>query len=227
MEKEVRCIGSQDAEVRVMGYSRNIEGYGIVFNSESRDLGGFTEVILPEAVEGVLERSDVFALLNHSIDKGVLARSTNGKGTLHLESDEKGVSYAFEAPHTALGDEVVEGVKRGDIRTSSFSFSCDKGQKWEKRGDGTWLRTITKFDNIFDVSPVYREAYEDTVVALRSLDKLKSTLGNSANEKDTKPDVATTTPEPIVKDTEVRTTISDRERELRQLNNLYKSKNNK
>ena len=36
--------------------SRNVSGYAIVFNSESKDLGGFNEVILPSALEGVLER---------------------------------------------------------------------------------------------------------------------------------------------------------------------------
>lgn len=54
--------------------SRNVSGYAIVFNSESKDLGGFNEVILPSALEGVLERSDVLCLLNHNEDKGVLAR---------------------------------------------------------------------------------------------------------------------------------------------------------
>ena len=36
--------------------SRIVEGYAIVFNSESRDLGGFTEVIEPTALEGVLQQ---------------------------------------------------------------------------------------------------------------------------------------------------------------------------
>ncbi len=46
--------------------SRTVEGYAIVFNSESRDLGGFTEVIEPTALEGVLDNSDILCLLNHN-----------------------------------------------------------------------------------------------------------------------------------------------------------------
>jgi HK97 family phage prohead protease len=176
MEREVRCIDSTNSEIRLVKRTRRIEGYGIVFNKESKDLGGFTEIITPESIDGVLENSDVLALLNHEESKGLLARSTNGEGTLDLTIDKIGVKYGFESPDTVLGDEVLSGVRRGDIRTSSFSFACSKGQKWEKRSDGSYLRTITKFDEIFDVSPVYREAYADTTVAIRSLNNIKNEM---------------------------------------------------
>lgn len=174
MEKEVRTINPSDTEIRLVKRTRNVEGYGIVFNKESKDLGGFTEIVMPEAVDGVLENSDILALLNHDESKGVLARSTNGDGTLNLTIDKTGVKYSFEAPDTVLGDELLSGVRRGDIRTSSFSFIVSDGQKWEKRSDGSYLRTIVKFDEIYDVSPVYREAYADTTVAVRSLSKIKN-----------------------------------------------------
>jgi uncharacterized protein len=174
MEREIRCVDSANAEIRLVKRTRNVEGYGIVFNKESKDLGGFKEIIDSEAVDGVLESSDVLALLNHDESRGVLARSTNGEGTLSLIKDKTGVKYLFEAPDTVLGDEVLSSVRRGDIRTSSFAFSVSPGgQKWEKRSDGSYLRTITKFDAIYDVSPVYREAYADTTVAIRSLSEIK------------------------------------------------------
>lgn len=47
----------------------------------------------------------------------------------------------FEAPNTALGDELLEGLKRGDITSSSFAFTVGK-DNWEKREDGSYLRTI-------------------------------------------------------------------------------------
>lgn len=175
MEKEIRCIDSENSEIRLVKRTRKIEGYGIVFNKESKDLGGFKEMISPESVDNVLENSDVLALLNHDESKGVLARSTNGEGTLDLIVDKTGVKYSFEAPDTVLGDELLSGVRRGDIRTSSFAFSVSAdGQKWEKRSDDSYLRTITKFDAIYDVSPVYREAYADTTVAIRSLTNIKT-----------------------------------------------------
>jgi HK97 family phage prohead protease len=175
MEKEIRSILPTDAEVRATRRGRIISGRAIVFGKESKDLGGFTERIEPESVQGVIETSDVLALLNHDEARGVLARSTNGTGTLTLTVDQNGVNYEFEAPDTALGDEVLSGIRRNDIRTSSFAFKVDEaGDKWEKRSDGSYLRTITKFKNIYDVSPVYREAYQDTTAAVRSLVEIQT-----------------------------------------------------
>jgi HK97 family phage major capsid protein len=183
--KEVRNLETSQAEVRALKDSRTVEGYAIVFNSESRDLGGFNEVIKPEAVDGVLGNADVLALLNHDQSRGLLARSTNGEGTLDLSVDNKGVRYKFDAPKTALGDELLEGISRNDIRTSSFTFVVgDGGQKWEKRDDGTYLRTITSFANILDVSPVFREAYPDTTAARRSLEEVRSLEGAEDNKPD-------------------------------------------
>ena len=155
--------------------SRNISGYAIVFNSESKDLGGFKEIISPTALEGVLDRSDILCLLNHNEDKGVLARSNKGAGSLTLQIDEKGLRYSFNAPNTALGDELLEGLKRGDISASSFAFRVGK-DKWDKRSDGSYLRTICSIDEMFDVSPVYRAAYDATSVNVdtRGLDKMKA-----------------------------------------------------
>ena len=42
-----------------------------------------------------------------------------------------------------------------------------------KRADGSKLRIITQFEEISDISPCYDPAYEDTTVALRSLQSLK------------------------------------------------------
>ena len=45
----------------------------MVFDSLSNDLGGFNEIITRNALDGVIEKSDVFCLLNHDKSKGVLA----------------------------------------------------------------------------------------------------------------------------------------------------------
>lgn len=200
MDKEIRHLDYSEAEVRAVADSRIIEGYGIVFNSLSRDLGGFKEVILPEAVEGILEQSDIISVLDHNINRGVLARSINGSGSLQLTKDAKGVKYSFVAPSFDLGNEVLEGIKRGDIRGSSFAFKVnDSGQKWEKRSDGTYVRTITKFERIFDMSPVYTGAYQDTTVAVRSFDEFraKETEDNEVRE-DNKPTIENTTVESMI-----------------------------
>jgi uncharacterized protein len=167
--KETRNI--IDSEIKADD-SRLVEGYAVVFNSESRDLGGFTEIIEPNALDGVIESSDIFALLNHDNKRGILARSNKGKGSLLLEVDDKGLRYCFEAPKTALGDELLEGIKRGDITSSSFAFSVGE-DVWERRSDEPYLRHIKNIKAVYDVSPVYQPAYEETTVDTRGLDELK------------------------------------------------------
>ena len=166
-------VRSFNIELRDEAESRHIEGYGSVFNQRSVDLGGFTEIIAPGAFDGVIERSDVKCYLDHNPEKGILARSRNGKGSLSLELDERGLKYSFDAPHTNLGDEVVEGLKRGDYSQSSFAFTVES-ETWSKEEDGTYLRTINKIGGLYDVSIVANPAYEGTSVALRSLDAFKA-----------------------------------------------------
>ena len=170
--KEIRNIN--EPITRSGEDSRRVEGYALVFGCDSVDLGGFTERIAPGSLDGVLERSDVLCLLNHNEGRGVLARWRMGEGSLELDVDEKGLRYAFDAPATALGDELLEGLRRGDISASSFAFTVEDDQ-WAKTGDGQYIRTIKRFGELFDVSPVYRPAYNDTSVKAntRGLETLK------------------------------------------------------
>lgn len=162
--------------------SRKVEGYAIVFNSDSNDLG-FIEQIEPTALDNdTILRSDVFCWLNHDEKRGCLARSKNGKGSLKLTIDELGLRYEFEAPNTVLGDELLESIKRKDITSSSFAFTVAKGgDKWEKR-DGKYYRTITKINRLYDVSPVYTAAYDATSVNCRSFNEMKKIEEEKLNE---------------------------------------------
>lgn len=169
--KEIRYFG----EIRTIEdstESRKVEGYAVIFNSQSEDLG-FYETIEPSAItDEVIAKSDVFALLNHDNSRGILARSKRGKGSLKLLVDDRGLKYEFTAPNTVLGNELLEMLRRGDINQSSFAFTvASDGETWEKR-DGKYYRTITKIDRLFDVSPVYQPAYESTSVACRSFNDI-------------------------------------------------------
>lgn len=188
MSKERRYLpASAGAEIRATKDSRTVEGYAIVFGKESRDFGGWKEIIDSTALDGVLDNADVLALLDHNEQRGVLARYTAGSGSLALSVDDVGVKYRFEAPKFSVGEELLEGIERGDIRTSSFAFSvAEDGAKWEKQPDDSYIRRITKFRDIYDVSPVYREAYPDTSVAKRSLEEVRS--DDKPDGKNEKPD---------------------------------------
>lgn len=172
--------------------TRTVEGYAVVFNSQSEDLG-FFETIAPSAVTvDVINRSDVFALLNHNPDK-VLARCRYGEGSLSLSIDEKGLKYSFQAPNTELGNELIEHIRRGEIDSSSFAFivSADEGSEVWENINGTTHRTINKIECLCDVSPVWQPAYSATSVSARALEKLnqmeQEKLEQLENEKDIKP----------------------------------------
>lgn len=200
--KEIRNH-KENITFRNEGENRHIEGYAVVFNSLSKDLGGFFEVIDKRALDNVIEESDVYCLLNHNQERGLLARSKYGKGSLTLSIDERGLKYEFEAPKTGLGDELVEGLKRGDISTSSFAFTVGE-DCFEKRSDGTILRTIKSIDRLFDVSPVYSEAYPETSVDLRSYENFL---------KDMEKDIETRSEEEKEKEEEEKETETPNENE--------------
>ena len=174
MEKKIEIRNNPTGIVkRAEGDSRRVEGMAVVFDSWSEDLGGFREKIDPNALDGVIERSDVFALLDHRRDRGILGRCKRGdQVSLQLEVREDGLHYSFEAPETELGNEVLSCLERGEIDGSSFAFTVLE-DSWERVGD-EYQRTITKIDQLFDVSPVYSPAYPSTTCDLRGLDALKA-----------------------------------------------------
>lgn len=169
MNKEIRNY-SNAFEIE----NRNISGYGILFESESVDMG-FVEVIKRGAVtQEQLDNSDIFIYFNHN-DNEVLARSINGEGSVNLTVDEIGVKYEFEAPNTQRGDELLEHIKRGELFGSSFGFTLPidgSGERWEKR-DGKYYRTITKIDRVWEISPVFSPAYPNTSCQNRNTDKIQ------------------------------------------------------
>ena len=162
---------------------RTVEGYALLFDTPSDGLS-FTEVIERGALDGVIEKSDIFALLNHDQSRGILARSKNGIGTLSLTIDDLGLKYRFEAPRTALGDELLEYLRRGEVSESSFAFTVlPKNETWEQISDDVWKRTIHKFDALYDVSPVYDAAYSATSVNLRGKDEAQAAMLKAQQEK--------------------------------------------
>lgn len=171
--------------------NRHIEGYAIVFNSLSNDLGGFREIIEQGAItDELIKNSDILCLMNHDIKRGVLARSYQGRGSLKLDIDEHGLHYSFESPKTDLGDEVLEGIRRGDISKCSFAFVCGE-DNWTKDENGEYIRRVKKIKNLYDVSLVYHPAYEETEVKAdtRGLDELKAQEANNIVKENSESDM--------------------------------------
>lgn len=164
LERRNYGTGELKIEQRNESQVNTIIGHAAVFNSLSEDLGGFVEQISEGAFDNVLT-DDVRALFNHN-QNFVLGRTVSN--TLRLSVDEQGLRYEIDIPNTSVGNDLLESISRGDISQSSFGFIVGEDE-WEKTENGN-LRTITKVERLYDVSPVTYPAYPETNAAVRSME---------------------------------------------------------
>lgn len=160
LEKRARPIESRAKDGKKVG------GYAAVFNSET-DIGGyFREIIAPGAFSEAVKQ-DVRALLDH--DSGRVIGRTSA-GTLRLTEDETGLAVEIDLPDTSDGRDAAVLIERGDLTGMSFGFIVTHDE-WDETGE-TPVRTIHKVD-LREVSVVAFPAYDDTSIAMRSLDAIR------------------------------------------------------
>jgi hypothetical protein len=143
-------------------------GYAAVFETYSADLGYFREKIQKGAFAKAIANSDTRALANHDPSQ-LLGRKS--AGTLRMAEDDFGLKVEIDLPNTTSGRDTAESIKRGDMQGQSFCFTTSIDQ-WDWSGE-TVLRTVIEVDELWDVGPVTYPAYEETSVALRSLQSEK------------------------------------------------------
>lgn len=172
---EIRSlVGDLHIESRDTGTAgRTIVGYAAKFECWSDPiLGWFREKIARGAFDGC-DMQDVIMCFNHC-DNAILARTTSG--TLRLEVDDVGLRFAFEAPHTTVGNDMLELVRRGDVSRCSFRFGV-KEDVWQyadaRNGLDLDERTILRFSYVVDVSLVTFPAYPATEASVLRLEKRK------------------------------------------------------
>ena len=111
---------------------------------------------------------------NHNTDS-ILARTTSG--TPRLEVDDVGLRFAFEAPNTTSGSDMLELVRRGDVSKCSFRFGVEQDE-WQYADEQNGLamdeRTILRFSHVVDVSLVVFPAYPETEASVRYLEERKA-----------------------------------------------------
>lgn len=166
--REQRDYAFDKIEIRDAGdgVTPSIVGHAAVFDQLSEDLGGFREIIKPLSFLAALAISDVRALWNHNPD-WILGRQS--AGTCSVAEDNLGLATTINPPDTQLvRDMVLTPMRRGDVNQSSFGFWVD-GDEWATLPDGTLLRTITSFRELFDVSPVTFPAYPQTRLEARAV----------------------------------------------------------
>lgn len=164
--------------------SRTLVGYALKFGTRSVNLTPWSswrevyEILEPGCISmEMLNRQDVVFTAFHNREK-VLGRCTNGKGTLRMSIDSVGLHIECEMPHTELGNEMLELVKRGDLCGMSFAYTTDEDDSenavsYEREGDKdgkeVWLRHVKRIDSVYDVTVAASPAYEDTEISQREL----------------------------------------------------------
>jgi len=134
-------------------------GHAAVFDQPSEDLGGWIEYIKRGAFRRVLG-DDVRFLVNHNPDL-LLARTRNG--TLRLKEDPRGLAVEADIAPTTLGNDLRILLERGDMTQMSFAFIvAPEGSDWEEDDSGQLIRTVTRMEALFDVSPVTYPAFPQT-----------------------------------------------------------------
>ena len=158
-------------ELRAEG--SRIVGLAIPFNSRSRDLGGFVEIVRPQAVTRSLA-ADVVALYEHN-PGAVLGRTPT---TLQLRVEDRGLAFSITPPETQAGRDTLLLVGRGDVNGASFGFRTLK-DNWTREGD-TMVRELLDVE-IHEISLTAFPAYQqtDATIAQRSLQAFQSKQGQS------------------------------------------------
>lgn len=178
--------------------SRTIEGYAVVFGVRSVNLVPWSsyrevyEIMEPGSITNeLLQRSDVVLTAFHD-NTAILGRWRNGKGTLNLQLDKRGLRVECTLADTERANELLSAIERGDITGMSFAFRADEedsenGVSYEKiedrnaEGKEVWLRHVKKVTGLYDVTIAGHPAYEQTTVDTREVDEfLDSKVGEPA-----------------------------------------------
>lgn len=142
-----------------------LEGYACVFGERTL-IGstewGFYEIIDREAFDGA-DMKDVPLKYNHTDAVPILARTRNG--SLSLSVDGKGLKITAKLLDTQDARDMYKRVQEGLIDKMSFAFTI-RDQEFDYNFEPP-LRTIKRFDRIWDVSVVDIPAYEGTSVYAR------------------------------------------------------------
>ncbi len=146
-----------------------LQGYAAVYGSESRDMGGWKEVLVRGAfTKSLAKKLDVRLLAQHDTAL-VLARES--AGNLTLREDAEGLWFEADLVDTSLNRDVLASVRAKNLDAMSFGMPMSSVQtKWERSKGGEAIRNVLSAD-VVEISVVTWPAYEATTVSARGMDK--------------------------------------------------------
>jgi phage prohead protease, HK97 family len=149
------------AELRAVADEMIIEGYFIVFDTNTEIYKGHYERIDKHALDNTIG-GDIRCLINHDSNY-VLGRTISQ--TLSLRLDDHGLyGKVMINPNDVDAVNAYERVKRGDVSEASFLFEILE-RTIQDTSDGI-LETITEL-KLYEISIVTFPAYETTSVKAR------------------------------------------------------------
>ncbi|MNW36749.1 Caudovirus prohead protease [compost metagenome] len=155
-----------DLKVRNSENEAIIEGYFVVYNSETELWKGWFEEISPGAFADSLRNKDIVALDNH--DSRIVLGSVSSN-TLELRSDDKGlwgkVTIDLEDPNAKSA---YRKVQTGKVKGCSFGFYPIREECIE-RDDGSIKWRVLEAE-LFEVSTTAFPAYTQTDISARQRD---------------------------------------------------------
>ena len=211
MNQEIRSVPSdlQVIERDDTSQAKQIQGYAILFNQESNDLGGFTEVIEPTALNGV-DLSKVQLIYGHE-HNSILARADSGNLTLAV--DDSGLFFVATLADTTVANNVYADILAGNLKGMSFGFTIPRnGDTWTRDIQGNVLHIVNQIGILGELTVTPNPAYSETSVEIkRSLDQIKNNESEipTLAEEDKKPVAPEAKPAETPAEAPVDTVVTD------------------
>lgn len=157
---------------------RTMAGHAAVTGKRSSNLGYFFEIMEPGCFKDALADPDLecYSLFNH--DESLLLGAT-ANGELRMEEDKDGLYQETDLKgDTTDSANMIAHLDAGRITKMSFAFTiAPDGQEWDEDKDGLLIRTVTRVQRLYDVSPVTYPAYPQTDIGIRSAQEYNEIMG--------------------------------------------------
>jgi len=148
---------------------RFVDGVGVIYDKEVELWDGYYEKIDRNAFKDCLKGNpEIKSFFNH--DPNYVLSTTASDPALVISDMGDGLMFSSPIPDTSYGRDLIENLKRGNVKGASFTFTVNRDSVTVDK-DGNYHRSIDDA-TIYELGPVTNPAYTQTSVGLRSKDSL-------------------------------------------------------